>query len=229
MLIPVSSVYPPCISPVQPGQICRCNHNQSSKPGRNIIKNIIHPGRNTSKAEVSVILISQHGVHCIDCLIKESQRRPADHQINQRRGYAIGSIFRHGLHRRFGYAFRSQTLRISSHNHRYSPAGSGQIILLKPVIYFCTLPAQTPGRQDLETPEGLQRKSKSRVNPVRQEKKSQREQKGQSCSHQPENSSCRRQMFFSGYPAQEPLSQLDPFSDYPDRMIDPCRVSEDKV
>ena len=229
VFFPVSSVYLPCVFPVQPGQICRRDHKKSSKPCRNIIKNIIHSGRNASEVQISVILISQHGIHCIDCLIEESQRRAADHQINQRRCHTVGSIFRHRLHRRFGYALLCQALRIPSYNHGNSPAGSGQIILLKPVIYFSALPAQAPGCQNLKTPEGLQRKTKSRMNFPCQQKNPQGKQKRQSGNHQPENRSCSRQMLFSGYPAQEPLSQLDPFSDYPDRMIDPCRVSEDKV
>ena len=80
----VSAVPPPdfkCVFAAHSGdQAGRRRKGQAGKPRRNIIDQVIQLCRRTAEIQVFLVLITNHGIHGVDCLIKEAANRTEKEQ-----------------------------------------------------------------------------------------------------------------------------------------------------
>ena len=66
----------------------------------NIVQHIVHTCRHAPEVEIAVILVAEHGIHCIRCPIEHGKRRTAEEKEKERRDDPVHCILRDGLNRR---------------------------------------------------------------------------------------------------------------------------------
>src|SRR5699024_1803155 len=189
----VPQVDPPRILSIHSDEERRSDHEQSCDPRRYEVEHIIHPCRKSSEIQIFLILISQHGIHRIVCLVQEPERRSSQKHEQKGRCHSVGCIFRHRLHSCLGHPLISEILCIPSHDHGHGLPGPGQIVLLQPVIDLPAFLHQTSCRQDLIAPEALNQKPQRRVYHLSSQEHRRRDQKRKPCRQKPQHGS-RRQL-----------------------------------
>lgn len=117
VLSPVTAEYPPAVYRVKSQQPARRQHQQRGQACGKVIHDVIRPCRDQTNIFVGRFYISQHGVHRVDRLIEEAQRRAAQRQKQQRRHHAVRGIFRYSFHCRTGHRRVIQRRGIPAHDH----------------------------------------------------------------------------------------------------------------
>ena len=102
---------------IQSAHTAGCNHQPRTEPRRDKVRYIIQSGACRPEILISVILISDHGIQRIDCLIRKSQHRSSYCHIKKRSDHSVGGILRYGLHGSLRDSLLIQAVRVSSHNH----------------------------------------------------------------------------------------------------------------
>ena len=77
------------------------HHKEDARDARgNIVQHIVHTRRHAPEVEIAVILVAEHGVHCIRCPIEHGERCAAEEKEEKRRDDSVHCILRDGLNRR---------------------------------------------------------------------------------------------------------------------------------
>ena len=214
-----------------PRKKCSCQHEQRRQPGRHIIHHIVQPGRGRAKILIPVIAIADHRVHGVHRFIEKSAGGAKQHQVEQGRHHPVGSIFRHGLHRRFDHSFFRQALGIPSHDPGDRPAAFLHSAGLQRLVHPVAFHLQGTGGQKLITEEGLQKKPQREKGPVSQ-KEDPRRDPGTEKDHQDRQDPSPQTFkeLRSGQRSSDNWFQsLDQPPHKPHRMIRPHRISQRKV
>jgi hypothetical protein len=82
------------IAAAQPG---RRRDQQPGQARRQIVGQVIHPGRSPAETLVALIAIADHAVERVDRLVNPEADRPAQGRVAQWRDDAIVGVLRHGF------------------------------------------------------------------------------------------------------------------------------------
>ena len=111
------------------------DHKEGSQPGRYEIHNVVQAGSRSAEISVPVISIAGHGVHGIDCFVKDPPDSAEEDHIKQRGSHAVGSILCDCLDSGFRDTLCVQRFRISSDDHGDRPPRSLDIASQKRVAH----------------------------------------------------------------------------------------------
>lgn len=168
MIIAVSPENPVRLLPVEgsSSQICRQNHQICADSGWKIIHDIIQLRRCSSEEKIPIVLITDHRVHRVDCLVSKAQDWPAESCVQHGGDHAIRCILRHRLHGRLRHADFVQRIRIAARQSRDRFSSCFQSFVLQAVINLHTLIPKTLCGKNLVGHHRFNRKPQPGMNPV---------------------------------------------------------------
>ncbi len=79
--------------------------------------------------------MADHGIQCIDGLVRQGQWGTSDRQIQQRRNHTVRRAFRDRFHRRAGHLGFGELRCVAPHDHGHSSTGSRKIAGLERILH----------------------------------------------------------------------------------------------
>ena len=231
MVIAVSFEDLPGIFCRQTGKSCCCHHKKSGHSRRNIIEYVVHFCCKTSEIQIFFILISDHGIHRVDCLIEGSKHRSADRQIQKRCHHTIRGIFCHRLHGCFCHTFCCQPLRISADDHGNRIACRLQILFFQFFVNLHALIFQRFCRQHPVAEQCHHGQMQIRMDPARQiQHTCHRPGSYTADDHCQKYTCCLFALFCLWKNCPKPFFRnCDQITDQSDRMIEAVRIADQQI